>query len=62
VRLEKERQGLAIRGYLEATLDYAEYCITSEFDKGSKQAIKYKKRREDLPEQYLLAYSEQTNL
>jgi hypothetical protein len=51
-----------LHGWLETSLDYAEYCIHSEFDKGNKQNNKPKKYKQDLSEQYLLAYNQQSNI
>lgn len=46
LRMVDQRADLIIKGNLEAFLDYAEYSIKSEFDKGGKKNIKHKKRKD----------------
>lgn len=54
------RNTLNIKGNTELFLDYAEYSIKSEVDKGGKKSIKHKKRKDQFKERFLEAYSSQT--
>ena len=54
------RNSIVYKGSLEAFLDYSEYCIKAEFDKGGKKNIKHKKRKDQFQERFLEAYHSQT--
>lgn len=46
IRLEEERAKMGLKGHLDAFLDYSEFCIRSDYDKGgSKPNTKAKKRK-----------------
>lgn len=53
---------MGLKGALDATLDYAEYCIQSELDSIAKKSIKSKVRKQELTEQFFLAYNQLTSL